>query len=98
MLEKMGRKKVLNQDELNRWVFKLNSHVPSGQGCALERFFGHNVGTYQMELFKRKINHAQLIAKRSEMQQKTTEKLGRRSKDHFKVGDKVLCQNMKTMK
>ena len=47
---------------------------------------------------KRKINHAQLIAKRSEMQQKTAEKLGRRSKDHFKVGDKVLCQNMKTMK
>ena len=90
--------KVLNQDELNRWIFKLNSHVTSGQGSALERFFGRNVGTYQMELFKRKINHAQLIAKRSEMQQKTAEKLGRRSKDHFKVGDKVLCQNMKTMK
>ena len=51
-----------------------------------------------MELFKKKINHAQLIAKRSEMQQKTAEKLGRCSKDHFKVGDKVLCQNMKTMK
>ena len=51
-----------------------------------------------MELFKKKIDHAQLIAKRSEMQQKTAEKLGRRSKDQFKVGDKVLCQNMKTMK
>ena len=32
------------------------------------------------------------------MQQKTADKLGRRSKDHFKIGDKVLCQDMKTMK
>ena len=56
----------------------------------LQRFFGRNVGTYQMELFKKKIDHAQLIAKRSEMQQKTADKLGRRSKDHFKIGDKVL--------
>ena len=61
LLEKMGRKGVLNQDELNMLVFKLNSHVTSGQGSALQRFFGRNVGTYQMELFKRKINHAQLI-------------------------------------
>ena len=98
LLEKMWRKKVLNQDELNGWVFKLNSLVTSGQGSALQRFFGRNVGTYQMELFKKKIDHAKLIAKRSEMQQKTAEKLGRRSKDQFKVGDKVLCQNMKTMK
>ena len=51
-----------------------------------------------MELVKRKINHAQLIAKRSEMQQKTADKLGRRSKDDFKIGDKVLCQDMKSMK
>ena len=27
LLEKMGRKGVLNQEELNKWVFKLNSHV-----------------------------------------------------------------------
>ena len=32
------------------------------------------------------------------MQQKTAEKLGRRSKDDFKVGDRVLCQDMKSMK
>ena len=36
LLEKMGRKGVLNQDELNRLVFKLNCHVTSGQGSALE--------------------------------------------------------------
>ena len=89
---------MLNQDELNRLVFKLNCHVTSGQGSALERFFGRNVGTYQMELVKRKINHAQLIAKISEMQQKTVDKLGRCSKDDFKIGDKVLCQDMKSMK
>ena len=59
----MGRKGVLSQDELNMLVFKINSHVTSGQGSALERFFGRNVGTYQMELVKKKINHAQLIAK-----------------------------------
>ena len=27
LLEKIGRKGVLNQDELNKLVFKLNSHV-----------------------------------------------------------------------
>ena len=91
----MGRKGVLNQDELNKMVFKLNSHVTSGQGSALERFFGRNVGTYQMELDKRRIDHAMLIAKREEAQKKTAEKLGRRSKDEFKVGDKVLCQDMR---
>ena len=88
---------------MNEWcsstlVFKLNSHVTSGQGSALERFFGRNMGTYQMELVKKKINHAQLIAKRAEMQKKTAEKLGRRSQDDFKTGDKVLCQDMRSMK
>ena len=32
------------------------------------------------------INHGQLISKRSEVQQKTAERLGRRSKDNFRVG------------
>ena len=98
LLERMGRKGVISQDELNRLVFKLNSHVTSGQGSALQRFFGRNVGTYQMELVKRKIDHAKLIAKRSVVQQKVADRLGRRSKDDFKLGDNVLAQNMKTMK
>ena len=51
-----------------------------------------------MELVKRKIDHTKLIAKRSEVQQKVADRLGRRSKDDFKLGDKVLAQNMKTMK
>ena len=32
-----------------------------------------------------------------EVQQKTAERLGRRSKDDFRVGDKVLRQDMKSM-
>ena len=56
------------------------------------------MGTYQMELVKKKIDHAMLIAKRAEVQKKTAEKLGRRSKDDFKTGDKVLCQDMRSMK
>ena len=51
--------------------------------------------TYQPELVKKKINHQQLIAKRAEMQKKTAEKLGRRSKDDFLVGDKVVCEDDK---
>ena len=39
-----------------------------------------------------------MIAKRSEVQQRITDRLGRRSKDDFHVGDRVLCQDMKTMK
>ena len=45
LLDKMGRKGVLSQDQLNMLVFKINSHVTSGQGSALERFFGRKVGT-----------------------------------------------------
>ena len=67
LLEKMGRKSVLSQDHFGMLVFKINSHVTAGQGSPLERFFGRNVGTYQMELFRKKIDHAQLIAKRSEV-------------------------------
>ena len=51
-----------------------------------------------MELVKRRIDHAMLIAKREEAQKKTAEKLGRRSKDEFKTGDKVMCQDMRSMK
>ena len=94
----MGRKGVISQDELNRLVFKLNSHITSGQGSPLQRFFGRNVGTYQMEFIKRKLDHAKLIAKRSEVQQKVVDRYGRCSKDDFKLGDKVLVQNMKTIK
>ena len=42
----------------------------------LERFFGHNVGTYQMELVKKKIDDAMLIAKRAEVQKKTGREVG----------------------
>ena len=87
----MGRKGVISQDELNCLVLKLNSHITPGQGSALQR-------TYQLELVKRKIDHAKLIAKRSEVQQKVADRLGRRSKDDFHLGDKVLAQNMKTRK
>ena len=98
LLERIGRKSVLSQDDLNRLVFKLNSNVTAGQGSALQRFFGRNVGTYQMEFIRRKLDHAKLIAKRSEVQKKVAEKLGRRSTDEFKLGDQVLAQNMKTLK
>ena len=68
LLEKMGRKSVLSQDQLDMLVFKINSHVTAGQGSPLERFFGRNVGTYQPQLFRKKIDHARMIAKRSEVQ------------------------------
>ena len=51
-----------------------------------------------MEFIRRKLDHAKLIAKRSEVQKKVAEKLGRRSTDEFKLGDQVLAQNMKTLK
>ena len=44
------------------------------------------------------INHQQLIAARAEMQKKMAAKLGRRSKDDFKEGDQVVCQDMTTKK
>ena len=96
--EKIGKKTLMNQDQLDMLVFKLNSHVTEGQGSPFERFFGRNVGTYQPQLFRRKIDHARMIARRSEAQMKIANRLGRRSKDEFHVGDEVLVQDMKTLK
>ena len=98
LLEKIGRRSVLSQDDLNRLVFKLNSNMTAGQGSALQRFFGRNVGTYQPEFMRKQLDHAALIAKIYEVQMKVAEKLGRRSTDEFKLGDQVLAQNMKTLK
>ena len=45
---------------------------------------------------RRQINHQELIAARKERQKKLVEKLGRRNKDHFEEGDKVVLQDMST--
>ena len=79
LLEKMGRKGVMNQRELNQLCFKINSHQSSREGSPLERFFGRYVRTYQPELVRKKIQHQQIIAARGEKQKKTSEKLGRSS-------------------
>ena len=96
LLSKMGKKGMMNQEELNKLVFKINSHQTSKEGSALERFYGRNVRTYQPELVKKKINHQELIAARGERQRKLAEKLGRRNKDDFQEGDDVVCQDMST--
>ena len=98
LLEKIGRRSILSQDDLNKIVFKLNSNITSNQGSALQRFFGRDVGTYQPTLMRKKLDHAALIARRSEFQMKVAKKLGRRSVDEFKVGDLVVAQNMRTSK
>ena len=53
LLSKMGRKGMMNQEELNKLVFKINSHQTSREGNALERFYGRSVRTYQLELVKK---------------------------------------------
>ena len=47
-------------------------------------------------MIRRQINHQALIAARNERQKKLAEKLGRRSKDHFEEGDRVVLQDMAT--
>ena len=64
----------------------------------MQHFFGRDVGTYQPELMRKRLDHAALIARRSEVQMKVAKKLGRRSTDEFKVGDLVVAQNMRTLK
>ena len=98
LLDKLGRKGVMNQRELNQLCFKIKSHQSSKEGSPLERFFGRYVRTYQPELVRKKIQHQQIIAVRGEKQKKISEKLGRRSKDDFKPGDNILCQDMTTKK
>ena len=72
--EKMGRKGVMNQRELNQLCFKINLHQSSNKGSPLERFFGRYVRTYQPELVRKKIQHQQIIAARGEKQKKISEK------------------------
>ena len=59
LLERIGRKNVLTQDELNKLVFKLNSNINLG-GSALQRFFARDVATYQPALMRRKLDLAAL--------------------------------------
>merc|ERR1711867_138979 len=92
LLEKIGRKNILSQDELNRLVFKLNSNVSLG-GSALQRLFTRDVGTYQPTLM---LDHAALMQKKMDHQLGVAKKLGRRSVDDFKEGDAVVCQNIRT--
>ena len=68
LLTKMGKKGQLSQDELDKIVFKLNSHQTAKEGSALERFYMRPIKTYLPELIKKQINHQALIAARSERQ------------------------------
>ena len=95
LLEKIGKKNIISQDELNKLVFKLNSNV-SLDGSALQRFFARDVGTYQPTLMRRKLNHAALMQKKMDHQLGVAKKLGRRSVDDFKEGDAVVAQNIRT--
>ena len=90
----MGRKGKLSQEEVDKMVFKINSHQTTKEGIALERFYMRPIKTYLPELIRKQINHQELIAGRNERQKKLAEKLGRRSKDHFEEGDKVVLQDM----
>ena len=96
-MEKIGRKNILSQDELNKLVFKLNSNVSLG-GSALQRFFARDVGTYQLTLMRKTLDHAALMQKKMDHQLRVAKKLGRRSVDEFRVGDAVVAQNIRTGK
>ena len=98
VLTKMGKKGQLTQDELDKIVFKLNAHQTAKEGSALERFYMRPIKTYLPELIRKQIDHQALIAARRERQRKLAEKLGRRSKDHFEPGDKVVLQDVVSLK
>merc|ERR1711891_72078 len=83
LLEKIGRKNILTQDELNKLVFKLNSNINLG-GSPLQGFFSRDVGTYKPALMRKKLDHAALMQKKSHHQLRVAKKLGRRSVDEFR--------------
>ena len=98
LLTKLGKKGQLSQDELDKIVFKLNSHQTAQEGSALERFDMRPVKTYLPELIKKKIDHQAIIAARRERQLKLAQKLGRRSQDQFLPGDEVVLQDHVSLK
>ena len=95
LLTKLGKKGQLSQDELDKIVFKLNSHQTVQEGSALKRFYMRPVKTYLPELIKKKVDNHAIIAARRERQLKLAQKLGRRSKDHFSPGYNVVCRTMR---
>ena len=98
LLTKLGKKSKIEEDELEEIVFRINSHVQPGEGSALDRFFIRSIKTYIPELIKRQIDHQALIQARKNRQIKLSQKLGRRSTDEFRTGDKVLLQHHQTLR
>ena len=95
LLTKLGRKSKIEEDELEEIVFRINSHVQQGEGSALDRFFICSIKIYIPKLIKRQIDHQALIQARKERQLKLSQRLGRRSKDEFRTGDKCCFSTTK---
>ena len=73
-------------------TFRLNSHRDPKEGSPLEKFFGRGVRTYLPALNYRRVDHQALIAERKRKQEKIAAKMGRRSVEHFEIGDPVRIQ------
>ena len=97
LLTKLGKKSKIEEDELEEIVFRINSHVQPGEGSALDRFFIRSIRTYVPELIMKQIDHQALIQARKDRQIKLSQKLGRRSTDEIRIGDKVLLQHHQTL-
>ena len=98
VLTKIGKKGQLTQEELDKIVFKLNAQKTAKEESALERFYMRPIKTYLPELIRKQIDHQALIAARRERQRKLAAKLGRRSKDNFKLGDNLVRQDVVSLK
>ena len=90
------KKEKVNKQDLKKIVFDINNHVQRGEGSAAERFFKRAPRSNLPNSVNREIDHRNLISNRHKKQEKIACAKGRKSKDHFVVGDEVVIQHPQT--
>ena len=82
-----------SKEKLRELVFDINNHVQDNCGSASERFFKRGPRTILPNSINRQIEHQDLIKARHQKQERIAKQKGRKSKDSFRVGDRVVLQN-----
>ena len=82
-----------SKEKLRELVFDINNHVQDSCGSASERFFKRGPRTILPNSINRQIEHQDLIKARHQKQERIAKQKGRKSKDNFRVGDRVVLQN-----
>ena len=98
VLRKQEIKKV-TQEKLDEITYLINQHPQKGEeGTPAERFFGRSPRSVLPNSLTRFVEHHQLIERRKARQVSLAMRKGRSAPNDFRVGDRVLIQDISTKK